>query len=301
LRLVFFGTPAAAVPSLLELARRHVVVLVVTQPERGRGAGRARPVAQAASDLEIPVLTPRRAREAIAEIEASAPDTAAVVAFGQILPMSVLQLFPLGMVNLHFSLLPRWRGAAPVERAILAGDEVSGITTMLLDEGMDTGPLLLSREVPVGLDDRAGELTARMARIGALLLVESIERLAAGSLVPTPQDDSLATSAPKLTPEDGAIDWNAPAVESVRRVRACHPRPGAWTTWRGKRLKVLSASVGEPHGGQLAGRLVGDPLRAAAADRWVELADVQLEGRHALSGEEFAHGARIRPDEVVGG
>ena len=298
MRIAFFGTPLAAVPSFEEVTRRHEVVLVVTQPERGRGAGRSRPVAAAAAARGVPVRAPLKAKEVAEDVAALEPEAAAVVAYGQILPPSVLALFPLGMVNLHFSLLPRWRGAAPVERALLAGDQVTGVSTMLLDEGMDTGPVLRRVEVPVLDDERAGELTERLARIGAPVLADSLTSLAEGSATPEPQDESLATYAPKLDPEEGRLDWSRPAQEVVRRVRACHPRPGAFTFWEGRRLKVLDAVVGDVHGGRPAGAILPEPLRAAAADRWVVLREVQLEGRQPLAGDSFARGARLHPDAV---
>lgn len=300
LRLVFFGTPAAAVPSFEALADSHDVVLAVTQPARGRGRGRERPVADAAARHGIPVVSPAKAKEAAAAIEACVPEAAAVVAFGQILPPSVLKLFPLGMVNLHFSLLPRFRGAAPVERAILAGDQLTGVTTMVLEEGMDTGPLLLNEEVAMEQGETAGELTARLAALGAPLLVRSLEELADGSLTPVPQDDARATLAPKLTVEEGELRWSEEAEGLVRRVRACNPRPGAFTMWRGKRLKVLRARAGDPHHGLGPGRLVTEPLRAAAADNFVVLDSVQLEGRQPVEGDAFARGARMGADDALG-
>ena len=298
MRIVFFGTPVAAVPSFEEVARRDEVVLVVTQPARGRGAGRSRPVADAAAAHGVPVRAPLKAKDVAEEVAALEPDAAAVVAYGQILPPSVLALFPLGMVNLHFSLLPRWRGAAPVERALLAGDEVTGVSTMLLDEGMDTGPVLRRVEVPILGEERAGELTERLAGIGAPVLAESLRSLADGSATPEPQDESLATYAPKLDPAEGRLDWSRPAQEVVRRVRACHPRPGAFTFWEGRRLKVLDAVVGEDHRGRPPGAILREPLQAAAADRWVVLREVQLEGRQPLAGDSFARGARLHPDAV---
>jgi methionyl-tRNA formyltransferase len=301
MRLVFFGTPDAAVPSFEALADGHEIVLAVTQPERGRGAGQRRPVAGAAAARGIPVRTPNRARDVGGEIAALGPDAAAVVAFGQILPPAVLGLFPLGMVNLHFSLLPRWRGAAPVERAILAGYEVTGISTMVLDAGMDTGPVLQRLAVPIEPGERAGELTQRLAGLGAPLLVRSLEGLADGTLQPEPQDDQETTLAPKVTAADALLDWGQRAADVERRVRAMHPRPGAVTSFRGRRLKVARASEGtalDPS--VLPGELATGPLRAAASDAWVVLDEVQLEGKAAVDGDAFARGARVQAGEALG-
>jgi methionyl-tRNA formyltransferase len=246
------------------------------------------------------VRDPSRAEEAAQDISALRPDAGAVVAYGQILPSAILSLFPLGMVNLHFSLLPRWRGAAPVEHAILAGDNTTGVSTMVLDKGMDTGPLLRQVEVSIHPEERAAELTARLAALGAPVLTDSLEALASGSIEPLAQDDEQATLAPKLRTDDAKLRWSDSADSVVRRARACYPRPGAFTMWRGRRLEIVKASVGEEHGGVAPGSLRAGPLRAAASDRWVVLHEVHAEGRHPVTGEEFTSGARLRPDDVVG-
>jgi methionyl-tRNA formyltransferase len=257
-------------------------------------------VAAAASERGIAVISPERARLATGDIGAAGAAVAAVVAYGQILPRAVLDLFPAGMVNLHFSLLPRWRGAAPVERAILAGDRVTGVSTMVLDEGMDTGPVLERVEVAIAAGERAGELTERLAGLGAPVLVHSLDGLLAGTLTPAAQDPRQATAAPKMTAADAMIGWDEVADGVVRRVRACHPRPGATTTLRGQRLKILRAATGEPTAGAVPGSMAVAPLRAAAADRYVILEEVQLEGRRGQPGDEFARGARLTGGERLG-
>ena len=283
----------------MELAAHHEIGLVVTQPEKGRGRGRRRPVAEAAIRLGLPVLAPARAIDAAGGMEAVGATAAAVVAYGQILPAGVLDLFPQRMVNLHFSVLPRWRGAAPVERAILAGDTATGITTIVLDEGMDTGPILDQVGLPIEPGERAGELTERLAVLGAPLLRSSIEGLVAGTLTTRPQPAEGATTAPKLRPAEGRISWKDPAADIVRRVRAFQPRPGAFTTFRGRRLEVRNAHEGEPCPAAAEGALATEPLRAAARDRWVVLTEVQLEGRRPVSGDDFTRGARVAPGDAV--
>lgn len=271
MRLVFFGTPADAVPTLRALhGAGHDIVLAVTQPDRRRGRGGATqpsPVKEAALELAIPVRTPERAREVTDEVAASGADVGVVVAFGQLLPEALFTALPLGFVNVHFSLLPRWRGAAPVERAILAGDDETGVCIMQIDKGLDTGDVFACASTPIGADETAGELRARLVDLGTDLLLDTLPRLAA--ITPEPQVGE-PTSADRLTVEEFELDLSAPPEELVRTVRAGNPRPGAWTTVGGRRLKVWRARV--------------------APDGSFEPLEVQPEGRPRMTGDAWRRG-----------
>ena len=240
MRLLFAGTPEVAVPALARLLEGgHEVVAVLTQPARPKGrSGRPlpSPVAAFAAEHGIPVLAPERVAEIGAELQALDLDLAAVVAYGQLLPASLLTVPKLGWVNLHFSLLPLWRGAAPAQRALIAGDEFTGATVFQLEPGMDTGPVFGSLTVEIGPRETAGELLSRLAESGAELLAQSVEGIASGELVAVAQDDRLATYAPKLTAADAEIDWALPALAVDRLIRGCSPQPGAWTLAAGQRL-----------------------------------------------------------------
>ncbi|MCZ7526082.1 MAG: methionyl-tRNA formyltransferase [Acidimicrobiia bacterium] len=298
MRLVFLGTPADAVPALRALVGAgHDVALVVSQPDRRRGrrgAPVASPVKQAALELGLPVRTPDRAREVIDEVAASGATLGVVVAFGQLLPSALLEALPLGFVNVHFSLLPRWRGAAPVERAVLAGDRETGVCIMAVEEGLDTGPVYAARTLAIGPEETAGELRARLVEAGAALLVETLPDI--GRIEPAPQEGE-ATYAEKLTADEFRIDWSQPAGALARLVRAGNPRPGAWTTSDGQRLKVWRARA-EPGGGA-PGTLV-DEARVATGDGVLVLVEVQPEGRRAMAASAWLAGQRgSRP--VLGG
>lgn len=244
-RVVFLGTPADAVPALEALpAAGHDVALVVTQPDRKRGRGGAlvpSPVKVAAERLGFPVATPAKAREVVDDVRATGAELGVVVAFGQLLPPALLDAVPHGFVNVHFSLLPRWRGAAPVERAILAGDAETGVCIMALEAGLDTGPVFATARTAIGADETAGELHARLVALGSDLLVDVLPSIPTAT--PVPQSGE-PTYAEKLTVEEFHLDPALPPAELVRRVRAGNPRPGAWTTVDGKRLKVWRAHAG---------------------------------------------------------
>jgi methionyl-tRNA formyltransferase len=324
-RVVYLGTPAAAVPALEALlASDHRVVAVVTRPDRPRdhqrGTPAPSPVKQAAVAAGLPVLEPRSGRDPDlpAQLAAFGADIGCACAFGYLLPEQVLAAFPGGIVNLHFSLLPAYRGAAPVQRALLDGVAVTGVTTFVIDAGMDTGPLLLAAEVPVRPDEDAGALTARLAEVAGRLAVETLDALEAGKVEPRPQPLEGASLAPKVRPEEARLDFTRPAGELANAVRAFTPTPGAWTTHRGRRLKVTravpvaagSAAVPpvragdlEAGGGLPPGRIAlgpGGRLLVGAADRPLELVEVRPEGRRAMSGAEFARGARLGPEEWLG-
>jgi methionyl-tRNA formyltransferase len=251
-RAVFFGTPDVAVPSLeiLDDAADVEVVAVVTNPDRPRGRSRtpvASPVKEAALRRDLRVLQPERPAEIVTDLERIAPDVGAVVAYGAILAPEVLETARIGLVNLHFSLLPRWRGAAPVQHAILAGDRTTGLTTFVLDAGMDTGPILDQVERDIGPDETAGEVLTRLAQDGAGLLLESLRRLSDGA-EPVPQSTDGVTLAPKITSDQVAIDWTRPAGEVVNLVRAANPAPGAHTAFGDTRLKVWRAATVDASG-----------------------------------------------------
>lgn len=305
MRVVFLGSGAFAVPSLEALLDAgHDVPALVCQPDRGAGRGRAvqpPPTAPAALAHGLTVLQPRRIRapEALAALRALQPELLVVVAYGQLLPRAVLELAPRGAVNVHGSLLPRYRGAAPVQWAVVRGETETGVTTMLLDEGLDTGPTLLSRATRIGPRETAAELHDRLARMGAALLLETLAGLERGTLVPQPQDHARATLAPLIHKEDGRLDWSRPAPELERRVRGFHPWPGTFAVCAGRALKVLRTEEG-PAGEPLApGSVValdGEALVVACGEGTrLRLIEVQPESRRAMSGRAFAAGARLAP------
>ncbi len=299
MRVVFMGTPDAAVPTLRALAAAHDVVAVYTRPDKPRGRGlrtEASPVKVAAQELGAEIVQPAKLRGGAEQLVAFAPDAVVVVAYGAILPPEVLAVPELGCVNVHFSLLPRWRGAAPVERAILAGDQRTGVTTMLMDEGLDTGPALLVESVDIGPEDTTGTVRSRLAELGAALLVRTLDGLASGTVTPQPQDDDGVTYASKVDPDESRLDPSEPAAVLERKVRAFHPAPGAFLPFRGKRLKVWRATVG-PGGGD-EGTFVGGAVQTS--DGRLRLDEVQPEGKRRMSGAEFVNGYRPKDGESIG-
>jgi methionyl-tRNA formyltransferase len=309
-RVVYLGTPAAAVPPLTALlASAHEVVAVVTRPDRPRdrrgGAPQPSPVKQTALAAGLPVLEPPGGRdpELPGRLAALGADIGVACAFGYLLPDPVLAAFPRGIVNLHFSLLPAYRGAAPVQRALLDGVAATGVTTFVIDAGMDTGPLLLAAEVPVHQDEDAGALTMRLAEVGARLTVETLDALEADQVQPRPQPDEGVSLAPKVAVDEARLDFTSPAGRLADAVRAFTPAPGAWTTHRGRRLKVTRAAPCRPAPDLDPGRLAVGPggrLLAGTGDGALELLEVRPEGRRAMSGAEFARGARLGSDEWLG-
>jgi methionyl-tRNA formyltransferase len=310
-RIVFLGSGSFAIPSLEALLDAgHDVAALVTQPDREKGRGQALappPTKPVAERRGLPVLQPRRVREPEAQdaLRRLAPELSVVVAFGQILPRSVIDIAPRGTVNVHASLLPKLRGAAPIQWAIANGEAETGVTTMLIDEGLDTGPTLLSRATPIGPEETAADLEPRLARMGAELLLETVRGLRERTIVPIPQDHSRATLAPLLRKEDGRIDWSLPAARVASRARGFHPWPGAFTFHEGRLVKLLR--VREAPGGEPAGEpgtitaLGTDAVSVACGDGTVvRLVEVQPESRRAMPGAAWAMGARLRPGARLG-
>jgi methionyl-tRNA formyltransferase len=294
-RVVYLGTPDDAVPPLQALvAAGHDVAFVVTQPDKRRSRGPGAdpsPVKRAALDLGLDVLAPARAREVVDEVAASGAELGVVVAFGQLLPVVLLDALPLGFVNVHFSLLPRWRGAAPVERAIIAGDRETGVCLMRVEQGLDTGPVYASARVPIGGSTTAGELREELVKVGAQLLVDHLPLVAAT----TPEaQQGEATYAEKLAVEEFALDPRRAARELDRLVRAGNPRPGAWFVANGHRYKVWRAHVDEGH---MTPPGTLDDAGLATVDGTLVLDEVQPEGKRRMSYGEWRRG--VRGDVVV--
>jgi methionyl-tRNA formyltransferase len=299
-RIVFMGSPRFAAPTLNALTASHEVVGVVTQPDRPAGRGRdlkEPPVKVAALEHGVPVFQPRSlgSSEAMARLAAWRPDAIVVAAFGQLLPQDVLDLPPHGCLNVHASLLPRWRGAAPVAAAILAGDEMTGVTVMKMDAGLDTGSILAQREEPIWADDTRATLTERLSYVGAELLVETLPPYLVGDLEPHPQAEDEATFADQLRKEDGELDWSRRAVELDRQIRAFTPWPGTFTFWDGRRLKMLEASpLPDWKGDASPGTVVevGSVAAVATAEGALRLEEVQLAGKRAMAIGPFLRGRR---------
>jgi methionyl-tRNA formyltransferase len=308
-RLIFMGTPLFAVPALLALDAHHEVVGVVTQPDRRAGRGRKvviSPVKEAALARGLRLFQPKTLRdpEAVAQLADWCPEVIVVAAFGQILKTAVLNLPRHGCLNVHASLLPAYRGAAPITAALLAGDAVTGVTIMRLDEGLDTGPILAQAECPIAAEDTMASLSAKLAELGARLMVDTLPGWLAGEIKARPQDDSLATYCRTLNKEDGRLDWTQPADTLDRQVRACDPWPGAFTTWAGQRLKVLRAQArpdwrGEGVPGQVVALEAG--IGVVAGQGALALVTVQRAGKKPMAAELFARGQRDLLGSVLGG
>ena len=297
IRIVFMGSPDFSLPSLRSLAQTYQVIGVVTQPDRASGRGRelkAPPVKLLAQELNIPVIQPQKLREPEAkqQLQAWSPDLIVVAAFGQILKKDVLDMPRYGCINIHASLLPRWRGAAPINAAVLAGDEETGVTIMKMDVGLDTGPMLGMKSIRIKPDDTAGSLFEALSTLGADLLIETLPAYMDGKLIPQPQPEEGVTYAPMLKKENGLLDFNQPAVDLERRVRAMNPWPGAWFEWNGAMLKVHKAHVGQ--GKAEAGkRLIEQNQPGVGAGGGVLILDeVQPPGKKPMSGKSFLAGAR---------
>ncbi len=306
MRLVFAGTPAPAVPSLLALLdSSHEVVAVVTRPDAPAGRGRRlqpSPVRETAEAHGIPVLAPTSPKDGDfqATLRDLAPDVCPVVAYGALIPPPALDIPRHGWVNLHFSLLPAWRGAAPVQRAVIAGDEVTGASTFRIEAGLDTGPVFGAMTETVQPSDTAGTLLGRLAERGAGLLVATMDGIADGSLIPVPQPGEGVSLAPKIEVADAQIRWAVPAYAVDRLVRGCTPAPGAWTTLRGERVKVGPVRVDGGLGLALAAGELGvtkSAVRVGTGSGVVVLGEVQPHGKRPMPAADWARGVRIEPGE----
>ncbi len=292
------GSPDFSLPTLRQLAQIYQVVGVVTQPDRASGRGRelkAPPVKLLAQELNIPVIQPQKLREpeAMQQLREWNPDLIVVSAFGQILKKDVLDLPKFGCINVHASLLPRWRGAAPINAAVLAGDEETGVTIMKMDVGLDTGPMLSMKRIRIKPDDTAGSLFEALSTLGADLLIETLPVYMDGKIAPEPQPEDGATYAPMLKKEDGRLDFNQSAIELERRIRAMNPWPGAWFEWNGNLLKVSRGVVSEGRGKEVGSRLIVDGRPAVrCADGILILDEVQPPGKKVMPGKAFLSGAR---------
>jgi methionyl-tRNA formyltransferase len=303
LRIAFAGTPQFALPALRALLKsRHRVVGVLTQPDRPAGRGqqlRASPVKLLAQDAHLPLAQPSTLKTPGSRVELTqwAPDVLVVVAYGLILPPTVLELPRLGCVNIHGSLLPRWRGAAPIQRAILAGDAETGVTIMQLDAGLDTGPMLLERRMPIGSHDTAGDLHDSLSELGAAALIEALEGLAAGTLKARAQADVGVTHAAKIEKSEAPLDWTKSAIQLDAQVRAFNPWPIAETRLAGETLRVLKARVAASNGAEAEpGTLLGlaeDGLRVACGEGVLAVGELQRAGKRPVSARDFANAVRL--------
>lgn len=299
-KIVFMGTPDFAVPALQALIETQTVVGVVTQPDKPAGRGkqlRPSPVKVAALAHNIPVYQPKslRTEEAAAPLHQWQPDLIVVAAFGQILRPHVLNLPPHGCLNVHASLLPRWRGASPIQHAIMAGDAETGVTLMQMDEGLDTGPMFVKEAIPIAADETAASLHDKLAQLGAQMLRRYLDDILAGRITPQPQDDSASTYAPMIRKEMGQLDWTQTAVSLDRRIRAMTPWPGAFTYWQGTLLKIIAAtpvtSSFTPSSHAPGHVFMQDgQLLVATGCGALQIETLQLAGKRAMSSQEFVNG-----------
>ncbi|MFF3514054.1 methionyl-tRNA formyltransferase [Streptomyces sp. NPDC002573] len=310
MRLVFAGTPEVAVPALdaLIASGRHEVAAVVTRPDAPAGRGRrlvASPVAERAEEAGIEVLKPNRPRDEdfLARLREIAPDCCPVVAYGALLPRVALDIPTHGWVNLHFSLLPAWRGAAPVQHSLMAGDEITGASTFLIEEGLDSGPVYGTVTERIRSTDTSGDLLTRLAFAGSGLLAATMDGIEDGTLKAVPQPAEGVTLAPKITVEDAQVDWAAPALRVDRVVRGCTPAPGAWTTFRGERLKLIQVTPVPERTDLAPGQLAAgkNKVHVGTGSYAVELVWVQAQGKKPMQAADWARGVRIGGAETLGG
>jgi methionyl-tRNA formyltransferase len=311
LRIVFCGTPAFAVPSLQRLIAEpdFEVAGVVTQPDRPRGRGgevHSSAVKKAAVTAGMPVYQPEKIKsdEGLEYFQRIAPDAVVIIAYGQIISPRLIAIPRLGWINLHASLLPKYRGAAPINWAIVNGEKITGLTTMRIDAGLDTGPTLLKYETGIAADETAPDLTAQLAEAGAPLIVETLRKLAGGEISPTPQDHSQATLAPILKKEDGRIDWWLSALKIYNRMRGMQPWPGAFTSFRGKSCQIWGKPLKPVSSGGTPGIILPTKedgmLVICGGSTVLRVEHLQLEGRKRVTDTEFMSGARIKPGEQFG-
>ena len=303
MRVIFMGSPEFAVPSLERLILNHYqVAAVYTQPDKPAGRGRSlfsTPVKRVAVTWKLPVMQPTSLKEAeaVAQLASFHPDVIVVAAFGQILPQPVLDIPRYGCINIHPSLLPRFRGASPVASAILAGDEFTGVSLMLMDRGLDTGPILARAQIPISLRDTTGSLTDKLSLIAAQLLLEVLPCWLRGELTPQPQNEAEATYSAPISKDKGEIDWHLPAIDIWRRVRAFHPWPGCYTRWRGKQLKIIEAVPLPGERSLEVGQVVAREEAKAAfgvgtGSGILGVVKVQMEGKRAMAAADFLRGQR---------
>jgi methionyl-tRNA formyltransferase len=311
LRLVFCGTPAFAIPSLraLLLDSYFEVAAVVTQPDRPRGRGEktaSSPVKDAALEAGVPVYQPEKIKSgsSLDYFKRLAPDVVVIIAYGQIIPAPLIAIPRLGWINLHGSLLPKYRGAAPINWAIINGEKITGLTTMQIDAGLDTGPTLLKYQTDIGPDETAPELYAELAEAGAPLIMETLKRLDQGEIAPTPQDNRQASLAPPLKKENGQIDWSLPAPQIYNRIRGLQPWPGAFTTFRGAAARIWGKPLKPVAAGGMPGIILPTQedglLVICGASTALHVEQIQIEGRNRISDRAFMNGARIEPGEHFG-
>jgi methionyl-tRNA formyltransferase len=307
MRVVFLGTPEFAVPSLHALAAKHEVAAVFTQPDRPKGRGNRlaeSPVKLAAAKFGVPIYQPERIRRPpnVDLLQSLNADLMVVVGYGQLIPQSIIDLPRYGILNVHASLLPKYRGAAPIQWAVASGETRTGVTIMQIDAGLDTGDMLLAQLVAIDVDETAPELSARLAPIGAELLIEAICQIEAGTVRPEKQDDREATFAPILKKEDGLIDWSLPAPVIYNRFRGFTPWPGAYTTFRDRQLLILRAQPAEERGLAL-GQMRAEKrclFVGCGGDSTLEILELQLAGKSRMTAEAFLNGYRPSEDELLG-
>jgi methionyl-tRNA formyltransferase len=301
LKIVYLGTPSFAVPTLEALlAAGHTVLEVITQHDRPKGRRQIlepSPVKACAQAHNLPVYQPERIRrpESIAHLRELAPDAMVIVGYGQIIPQSIIDIPPRGIVNVHASLLPKLRGAAPIQWSIVNGDSITGVTTMQIDAGLDTGAILLRASTPIDPNETAVQLGERLSRMGAQLLIDTLSQ----NPPPIPQDNSQASLAPILKKEDGLIDWTRPAQSIHNRIRGLQPWPGGHTTFRGSSFNLWKARIG-PSSNRAAGLLAPDGTVSCGDGTTLELLEVQLEGRKRIDAKAFLNGLRLTDNETLG-
>jgi methionyl-tRNA formyltransferase len=303
LRLIFMGTPDFAVPTLLELVGHgYDIAAVYTRAPKPAGRGmdvQPTPVEREARRLGLPVLTPKtlKTEEAQEIFRAHGADAAVVVAYGLILPKPILEAVPLGCFNVHASLLPRWRGAAPINRAVMAGDAESGVTVMKMDEGLDTGGMAMIERMPIAADMTAGELHDALARLGAGLMPRALGALERGGLMLTPQPESGVTYASKISKDETRVDWSKPWRAVHNHIRGLSPFPGAWFEFEGRRIKVLRSTRGEGSGAP--GTVLDDKLTIGCGDGSVRLLELQRAGKQAMRADDFLRGTAIHKGALL--
>jgi len=308
-KIIFMGTPEFAVPSLKILVENNYpIATVVTQPDRPSGRGRkcvAPPVKIAAEKYNLPVVQPERVRdeEYLDTFRKLSPDMVVLVAFGQILPLGIIEFPKMGCINVHPSLLPKYRGAAPINRALIKGESTTGVTTILMGEGVDSGDILLQEETMIETDETYGKLRERLSHMGANLLLKTVRGIVEGSINKIPQNHSLATYAPRLKKEDGIINWQADIRDILNLIRGLYPSPCAYTFVSGKKLKIFAAAGEESSVPERAGRIVSETkkgLQVAAQNGYIYLEEVQLENRKRMPVADFLRGYKILSEETLG-